>query len=284
MSTTVPHIALLVTGPEALADFQIFVKTLETWHPDAHLYVFTDSVTDFSSIRFKGTIHIQVALDKYKGLNRKAMESLPSEIYDSLFKEYTYEKANVLEWVWSLVPTANQTGIWFMDSDITHLAPLPAIPTTSTVALSPHYIRESDCKLYGKYNAGYFWIRDRSLIDVWRSAGKASRFFEQAALEDVAMASASGLYEFPIQVNFGWWRMFQGLITPPEVQSKFSFNRSDKSIGLRYDGIPLQSIHTHWHDHSSSATGVFNMWINEYTRRFTSHKPIATFRRSLNMS
>ena len=284
MSYLPPHIALLVTGQEALADFHIFVKTLETWHPDANLYVFTDSITDFSSIRFKGTLHIQIALDKYKGLNRKAMESLPSAVYDSLFKEYTYEKANVLDWVWSIVPTASQTGVWFMDSDITHLAPLPHIPADSSIALSPHYIRESDCLRFGKYNAGYFWIRDKSLIDVWRSAGVTSRFFEQAALEDVATSASSSLYEFPIQVNFGWWRMFQGPLSPQEVQSKISLNRSDRSIGLRYDGAPLQSIHTHWCDTTNSVAIAFNTWINDYTRRFNSHKPIATFRRSVNFT
>jgi hypothetical protein len=283
MPVTAPHIALLVTGAEALADFVIFIKTLEVWHPDATLYVLTDSVTNFTGIRFKGTMHVKVALDAYRGLNRKAMEAMPGRIYDSLFKDYTYEKAGVLEWAFDITPdlATSGKGIWFMDSDITHLGPMPDIPEGATLALSPHYIRESDCRLYGKYNAGYFWLSDRSLISAWRSAGFTSRFFEQAALEDLASAVAEKLYEFPIQVNFGWWRMFQGLVPPAEVQAGFSFNRADMSVGLRYKGVPLQSIHTHWSDTSVSATGVFNSWINEYTRKFASHKPMAGFRRAL---
>jgi hypothetical protein len=39
------RIGLIVTGAEALVDFRIFCRTLEVWHPTAHLYVFTDSVT-----------------------------------------------------------------------------------------------------------------------------------------------------------------------------------------------------------------------------------------------
>jgi hypothetical protein len=280
MPVTAPHIALIVTGAEALADLVIFVKTLEVWHPDATLYVLTDSVTKIGDIRFKGTMHVRVALDAYRGLNRKAMEGLPGRIYDTLFKDYTYEKADVIEWAFSLGAVGDK-GVWFMDSDITHLAPLPDIPSSTTLALSPHYIRESDCRLYGKYNAGYFWLRDPSLVSAWRSAGFTSRFFEQAALEDIAVAAGSGLYEFPIQVNFGWWRMFQGLIPPAEVQASLSFNRADTSVGLRYKGVPLQSIHTHWYDTTGSATGVFNAWVNEYTRKFASHKPMAGFRRSL---
>jgi hypothetical protein len=280
MPVTAPHISLIVTGAEALADLAIFVKTLEVWHPDATLYIITDSVTKISDIRFKGTMHVRVGLDAYRGLNRKAMEGLPGRIYDTLFKDYTYEKADVIEWAFSLGAVGDK-GVWFMDSDITHLAPLPDIPSSTTLALSPHYIRESDCRLYGKYNAGYFWLRDPSLVSAWRSAGFTSRFFEQAALEDIAVAAGSGLYEFPIQVNFGWWRMFQGLVPPAEVQAGFSFNRADVSVGLRYNGAVVQSIHTHWYDTTGSAAGVFNAWVNEYTRKFASHKPMAGFRRSL---
>jgi len=283
MPNTSPHIALIVTGAESLADLIVFAKTIEVWHPDATLYVLTDSATNIGSISFKGTIHKRVTLDAYTGLNRKAMESMPGRIYNTLWLDFMYEKASVIEWAFQTVPElmSSGKGLWFMDSDITHLAPLPDVPTSATLALSPHFIRESDCRLYGKYNGGYFWLRDTSLISAWRSAGFTSRFYEQAALEDMAVAATSGLYEFPIQVNFGWWRMFQGLAPPAEVQGKFSFNRADVSVGLRYNGAVVQSIHTHWFDMSGSATGVFNGWINEYTRKFASHKPMAGFRRSL---
>ena len=84
--------------------------------------------------------------------------------------------------------------------------------------------------------------------------------------EAVAAAAGGGLYEFPIQVNFGWWRMFQSADAPPVIQSRFGFNRFDKSIGLRYADLPLQSIHTHWRD-GTSVTGLFNRWIDAYTMR-----------------
>jgi len=281
MPVTAPHFALIVTGAESLADLVVFTKTLEVWHPDATLYILTDSVTPIERVSFKGTMHLRKSLDGYTGLNRKAMEATPGRTYNTLWLDFMYEKATAIEWAFSMGGITEEKGLWFMDSDITHLAPLPDIPASASVALSPHFIRESDCRLYGKYNGGYFWLRDTSLISAWRSAGFTSRFYEQAALEDMAVAAEGHLYEFPIQVNFGWWRMFQGLAPPAEIQSGFSFNRADTSVGLRYKGVPLQSIHTHWFDTSSSATGVFNAWVNEYTRKFASHKPMAGFRRSL---
>ena len=47
-----PHIALIVTGAESLADLIVFVKTIEVWHPDGTLYVLTDSATNIESISF----------------------------------------------------------------------------------------------------------------------------------------------------------------------------------------------------------------------------------------
>ena len=278
---TSPHIAMIVTGPTALADYKVFVKTLEVWHPDAHLYIFTDSATPVATVPFKGTTHIKEALNAYTGKTRQQMEQLPGIRYANLFTDYTYEKAAVLEWVFSF---ETGEGVWFLDADISHLAPLPSIPPTATLALSPHSIRPRDEALYGHYNAGFLWMRDDRFIAPWREAGKTSRFFEQVPLETIAAQAADGLYEFPIQVNFGWWRMFQGTASSTEIQAKFSFFRQDTSIGIRYDGVPLQSIHTHWYQRDRSITTTFNTWFNDLLTKFKSHPPIAAFKRHITVT
>ena len=281
-SSTAPHICLLVSGPAALHDFKIFIKSLEAWHPSAVLYVFSDSDTDISSVKFKGTLNVRGnALDAYKGLTRSDMEARPGLVYDSLFKDYTYEKAAALEWAFSSAPTTTATGVWFSDADITFLAPLPIIPPYTKLALSPHYIRKGDTLLYGKYNAGFMWFASTEYIADWRTAGKTSRFFEQAALEKVATTAGSSLYEFPPQVNFGWWRMYQASDPPFRIQAKFSIYRPDKSVGLRYDGQPLQSVHTHWNE-KTSVTGEFNGWFLTFCRKFSAHKPLAALLKYLN--
>jgi hypothetical protein len=206
------------------------------------------------------------------------MEARPGVKYDSLFKDYTYEKAAVLRWIFE---TPRPAGVWFMDADIVHCAPLPHIPAGAELALSQHMIRPSDERLYGTFNAGYFWIGNPALIDVWVAAAPASRFYEQAALEAVADATTA-LYRFPPQVNFGWWRMYQGVESPPAIQAKFSINRTDKSIGLRYDNQPIQSFHSHMADRSTSANGVFNKWLDAYSARFASaYAPLRSWRKAV---
>jgi hypothetical protein len=279
-----PIIALIVTGKQAFNDFLIFVKTLETWHRDATLVVYTDTATQPSFTAIKTTLKItaMAKLDAYTGLTRSDMEAMSGKHYDSLFKDYTYEKAGAIRCAFENTDAATH-GVWFMDSDIVHLAPLPSIPAGKTLALSPHSIRPADERLFGKYNAGYFWMKTPSHLDVWIAAAPKSRFYEQAALEDCAdVASGTAeLYEFPQTVNFGWWRMYQGIEPPHSIQTKFGFNRADTSVGIRYDGAPLQSIHTHIDDRSTSANGVFNRWFDSATRKFISYPPLRKFRKQI---
>ena len=211
------------------------------------------------TVRFKGTVHKKRLMDPYKGKRRAEMEKLPGAKYNNLFKDYTYEKANALTWIFDSHPQlVNGAGVWFMDADITHLAPLPAIPPATTIALSPHYICRSDLARFGVYNAGYIWMNDPRLLEVWVEAGYSSRFFEQAALENVAEAAGKGLYKFPIQVNFGWWRMFQAPIPPQAVCSKLTIGLRGKHASIRYEGIPMQSLHTHWHSEGDPVINAFN--------------------------
>ena len=274
MSST-PFIGLIVTGPQALVDFKIFVGSLEVWHPNAKLYIYTDSDTAIQTIKTKCTIVFKKALDAYKGKRRQEMETTKGIVYDSMFKDYTYEKANVLKWIFDSEPNAISQGVWFMDADITHLAPLPIIPSDTTLALSPHYIQPSDEARFGKYNAGYIWFKNSNILDSWRTAGFTSHFFEQAALEQLVPLNI--VYEFPIQVNYGWWRMFQSQLPPQDHAQKFKLFRPDKSIGIRYDNMPLQSIHTHWHELDNSVTGMFNRWFLQFLSNYRIHKPITNF-------
>jgi len=276
------HIGLIVLGEDALKDFQVFVRTLEVWHPDAHLYVYTDSKTPVHSVKFKGTIRSDASLEMYAGKTRQEMEAIEGNIYKTLWADFMYEKATVLEWMFD-TKGVSDTGAWFMDADITFLAPLPEIPETATVALSPHFIRAIDESKFGRYNGGFMWVKDIGLLDVWKKAGHTARFYEQSALEEVAKEAktTAQLYEFPIQVNFGWWRMFQSSLAPPDIQGKFSLFRAEKSLGIRYDGVPLQSIHTHWYQNDRSATGVFNSWIRAFVERYKMHKPLAALSRHI---
>jgi len=259
-------VATIVTGPQATDDFRIFLHSLQLFvSPLPSLYIATDekSLSKLIELPYSGKRQFYTIMNRYEGMNRKEMEA------KGLFHAYTAEKLRILE----LAFTDTKEGVWFFDADICFLGPLPTIPPTATVALSPHYIRKSDTDLYGIYNAGFLWLKDPSWLGIWKAALPTSRFFEQAALEEVAKAAKDGLYEFDMNHNYGWWRLFQSPQPPPHQKEMFAMNRS-VGAGITVETLPLCSIHTHFTERVG-ATEEFNLFIGRQLGKLEKHHPPA---------
>lgn len=252
----------------AMTDLKVLLYTLELWNtPAPTIYIFADkkSVPLIKAISYSGKVYIKEdALNAYTGLNRRTMESRQGRIFKTLFADFTAEKTALMEWALETEPE----GVLFCDADICHLAALPTLPDGTELALSPHMIRKSDTALYGIYNAGYLWFKNPAIASRWRELCKTSRFFEQGCLEE--LAEGLQLYEFPIQVNYGWWRMWQGERSVPTLQEEWGIFRSPASSGITVQKQPLQSIHTHWAEKSDKATAEFNGWVLARLARLSS--------------
>jgi hypothetical protein len=196
----------------AIDDLKVLLFTLELWNPRApSVYIYADSksVPRIKEIKYAGSVVIKEdALNAYTGMNRRTMESLRDIRGKTVFAQFTEEKTTLMEWALSIEPG----GVLFCDADICHLGPLPQIPDDVELALSPHMIRKSDTDRYGIYNAGFLWFKSPAIAVRWRELCATSRFFEQACLEELAVDYR--LYQFPIQVNYGWWRLWQGSQSP----------------------------------------------------------------------
>jgi hypothetical protein len=252
----------------AIDDLKVLLFTLELWNPvPPTVYLYTDSVATplVKKIPYKGGLHIQETLNPYSGMNRQTMESLPGKTFKTLFADFCAEKTRLMEWA----ITDSKAGVFFCDADICHLAPLPLLPPNTTLALSPHMIRKRDTDRYGLYNAGYLYMNSVQLAREWRELCETSRFFEQACLEDLM---TSGTHFFPVQVNYGWWRMYQGEDTAESLQSKWGIKREPEHSGIQVDGQPLQSIHTHFGEKRDPITQMFNYWFLQRLRKLTSVK------------
>ncbi len=253
-----PLIATHVLGAQAYKEFQVLLHTLEQWHPATELFILTDTPTSLliKSLKTRIRFAVHVGLDAYSGLSRADMQARSGSKYATLWHECMMEKATILQHVFSLRPEAKEAGVWFLNTDVCLLAPLPVLPTGARIALSPHSIRAADEARIGRYNAGFFWIRDVGLLDVWRRATYGSRYYEQAALEAVgAWVSAEELYELPLQNNFGVWRYMLSADAPPVIQGRLGYNRTLPGCGLTYEGEPLRSLQTSWEPHA------FTEWI-----------------------
>jgi hypothetical protein len=275
-------IACIVTGPQALKEFQLLIHTLEQWEPAAEVFVLSDTTTGnlLDAVKSRIRIRIRKTLDAYKGLTRKDMEARSGRTYPTMWHDFMIEKVAVIKWVFEeRDEVAVAEGVWFLDSDITLLSPLPTFPTNIQLALSPHYIRAGDEARYGHFNGGMLWLRNPALLDVWRRATHGSRFYEQAALEDVWKAvAAEARLELGQEVNFGWWRYLQSADPPPVIQGRLGYNRRLVGSGLTYGGVVLQSVHTHWEEASE-----FNGWLRGRLEMLArSHPPAKVLLQHLN--
>jgi hypothetical protein len=268
MSFTPSVVATLATGV-VIEDLRILLASLQIFNANPPtVYLYCDHLISTALPKYSGRIIVKEALNAYLGLNRATMEALPGKRGASLFFDFTMEKIELMRWV-----LAQESSAMFCDADICFLGPLPAIPSGTTVALSPHMIRPHDEARFGRYNAGFMWFSGTGPVDLWEKACGSSRFFEQAALEDVA--AAEQLYEFPVTQNYGWWRLWQGVEHPETLLKKWSIHRTPSTSGITVNGVALGSVHTHFAEKKDKATQAFNTVIREWLGRLEKAHPPA---------
>jgi hypothetical protein len=257
-----------LANKNAIQDLDIFLFSLQLWSKSPtkiYIYCDTEVANWIKTVYPLLQIQTQIALDPYTGLSRKQMEQTRGHKFPSMWCDLMAEKIRLLEWIFKENPDeANRDGIFLMDADICFLGPLPTIPVGTQLALSPHKIRSRDTQKFGHYNGGFFWTSSSEMPELWSKATITSRYYEQAALEDVAThyKETAGLYEFPTTINYGWWRLFQGEESAQTLQKMWNLREGVLCIGTN----PLQSIHTHWYETSYRDTVLFNQIVLRFLR------------------
>jgi hypothetical protein len=268
MSFTPSVVATLATSG-AIKDLYVLLSSLAIFNANPPtVYLFCDSgvAKRVGEFKYPGRLVMREDLGAYAGWNRQQMEQMPGVHFKSRWFDFMAEKINLLRWALS----EEKGGVLFCDADICFLAPLPEIPEGRTLALSPHAIRPRDALRFGHYNGGFLWLSSEKHLDVWWTACATARFYEQSALEDVAVA-ADSLYEFPVTQNYGWWRLLQGTESPEALQKKWSIHLER---GILVSGVPLGSVHTHFAEKLDSATCYFNELVLGCLKRLAvAHPP-----------
>jgi len=266
-----------LANKNALHDLKVFLFTLNYWNKEEkpNLYVYCDSTIETflkTQTYYKGKIFIKNALEAYTNYDRKMMEALPGKEFPTLFGDFVCEKMNLMNWVFE-----TEQSMLFCDADICFLGKLPVIDTTKKLILSRHMIREYDEKRFGIYNAGFLFVGDKTIPDKWKIYTKSSSFFEQKSMEDLALEFKDSLDEFPVQNNFGWWRLFQGKESVETLKSKWSLRIGTmESSNIHVEGKPLLSIHTHFRT-NDYVTNEFNKFVLNYLSKFSKMKLFVNF-------
>ena len=271
-----PQNIACIANKNAYQDLILMLKSLEIYNiTPPNIYIFCDSYIAEqigNNIKYSGCVKKRIELDKYNNYTRKEMEQMTLKIiynnkeYSScLWNEFMLKKIEVLKW--ALDDSKMDNGVFFSDTDICYFAALPnIINPIYKLFVSPHYINNISESQFGIYNGGFLWIKNYEILALWYEASLSSTFYEQKALENLVAyyKNQNAVLYGDMNINYGWWRMFESSKEPKELQN----NWKQKLSGFLNSGIyinekPLQSIHTHFFDNANNTNFIkaFNHWI-----------------------
>lgn len=249
-----------MTNINGLYDLNLLLFSLSKFQKNIPVYVACDSKIKNKLTNTYGLeVHFETVLDKYNSLNRKQMEE------KGIWLDFMLEKETIIR-----KAMETHSNCFFLDADICILQQLPPVKNVD-IMLSPHSINNNSERQFGKFNGGYFFVNNKHFLPWFRQTSyKRSHFFEQQTL-DYCHEEFSVDY-FPIQNNFGWWRLFE-CDNPQERFSKFKLNNG----GICFDGLLLKSIHTHFEDKKPGFTSEFNKIILSMMQKSSRQKELYDF-------
>jgi len=241
--------------------------SLSLHHPGETIYCMVDTKTKEEIERMtpqpKLNIVWDIALDKYKGMNRQMM------VNACVWNEFQMTKADVITLALKTSPDT-----LFLDSDIFILGTINDVDNSKELGLSPHYIKKSDTDMYGYYNGGMLWTNQKSLPDKWKEYTKTSRYHDQAAIEDLARCFS--YFEFGENYNFSWWRVLQSELPPPKILENVSIQNQE----IYYKNVPLKFIHTHLNS-NAQLYAHFNNFIIHQLQQCKKYRELLCIQRML---
>lgn len=239
--------------------------SLSVYHTNDPIYILADTKTkeiiDNMSPRPRLRITWFIELDKYDGMNRQVMTS------NGVWSEFQMAKAAVINYA-----LQNSTDTLFLDSDIIIADRIDDIDMSKELGVSPQFITKEHIEKTGYYNGGMLWTKHKHVPNDWIEFTKASRYFDQASIEDLAKKYT--YFEFGENYNLQCWRLMLSDESPQQIAKHIT--STDK---LYYKNKPLKFVHTHFLDNRFQA---FNNLIIQHLMNAKMYKLLAIIYRVIH--
>jgi hypothetical protein len=263
--TDVPNSFCCISTNKCKDELIGMLLSLSLHHPNAKVICMIDTETNDAlnncTPKINLDLDIIINLDNYSGKNRAQMEK------ENIFGEFLMAKANVIE-----EAVKKYGDSMMLDTDMIILNKL-YVNKEKDIGVSPHYIVKKDTDIYGYYNSGLIWSKKIEMGEDWKQFNKTSRFFEQAAVED--LVKKYSYFEFDKSYNFSWWRVGQAEETPQQVIDHLSV----KNNRIYFDKMPLKIVHTHF---NSNEYASFNNLIKSLLVKANAYKELAIIDRVID--
>lgn len=205
------------------------------YHPKAKVYIMCDQLTknEIEDLTPKPNLKIEwfIELDKYSHYNRAKMEEL------NIFMEFLLNKAKIMRYA-----LEKEKDVLFLDNDIVVVNPIQDIQRGKKLGVSRQYLVQKSLEETGYFNAGMLWTCSKLVCDDWIKYTHTSRYFEQAAIEN--LVSKYSNFEFGEEYNVQCWRY---VFNPEKTPFEYYFS-SEPNDNVYYKKKPLRCVHTHFRD------------------------------------
>jgi len=223
--------------------------SLSLFHENACVHIMCDDATKehIKNMTPQPRLRIKwhLELNEYTNLNRAKMEAM------GIFRTFLNSKAKVM-----LHALMQHNDVLFLDSDIILTNPIVDVNKNVMLGVSKQYIVKKSLVETGYYNAGMIWTKSARVCEDWIKFTETSRYFEQAAIEDLVQKYSN--FKFGEEYNVQCWRYY---FNHDPFPLEHNFASSKKLSNVFYKKKPLRCVHTHLRDRRFSA---FNKLVLEH--------------------
>ena len=245
--TNIQSIATVSTI-EMYKELLLFLKSLRRFHPTIPVYIIT-------SCTVKSKLQKDNLIDAYTTIVDTIKDNM--DVKHENVADYKTER--VIQKTASIHSALdNHKNVLFADCDQFFIAPISfQVPENKEIGISRHMIMKSVEQSTGLYNSGFVFTTTRKLCKRWIEIQQLKNFkFEQLCIQEIAKEFS--FFEFPIQYNFGWWRI--SFAKDPLYRiNNITVNRI---YGLRYKHELIVSIHGRFNSTSIEKKTPFNLLLN----------------------
>ena len=209
-----------------------FLLTLSIHHENAIIYILCDRetkqyITD-STPKPKLKLKIYPTLNRYSLMTKKDMRKM------GIWCDFQLTKLDIMK---HAIEKSGDT--LYLDCDNIIISSFTDINGEKRLGVSENYVNDDKILEIGKYSSGMVWCSDIKIIDEWINEIPMSRYYEQAALEEVVNKYSDVYFSFGENYNLRELRFDTDKFDEKNIASRFVILDNN----IYYKGKILKNIH-----------------------------------------
>jgi hypothetical protein len=226
--------------------------TLSIHHPNTKIYILCDKEIKqyINSIEPKPRLIIKL----YPTLNRFSLISKKDMIKMGIWCDFQLMKIDIMK---HAIEKSEDT--LYLDCDNVILDTFSDIDKSKKIGLSRQYLNIEKTNEIGEFNGGLVWCNDKQILDKWIEYTKISRYFDQAALEDIYENFEKDCFIFQDNYNIQDLRFLFPSGTEADVCLQFSVERKK----LLFNKKPIKNIHMRFLEKSTTINNFILLKLRE---------------------